>query len=272
MLTATFESIFDASCLSKPVEHMFIIDQTDFKQGWKVFISTTAVVIGLTAAWSGSQELKTHDWGHLYLISIPLVIACIAGLIYLARHKLVLTDQALWQYGFVTKCLPLAEIESVSENLGAYLIKSAKRSINITTDLHHQLAFKNHLLARLQALDVEKNTVPGKRLGAESQQKLFEQIQHMVDRARQEDAMLEVDASIVEQLSEPVYYIVYEHLVHDFLNRAYDTESRLVQAFITERIALKTAPGMTFFILPHHLEWLLVCLNDGDLVFTRFVE
>lgn len=118
---------------------MPIITQTDFTRKWKIFMRTTALVIGSTAAWSGMQELKAEDFGHLYIISIPAVLACIAGLIYSIRHKIVLTDQALWQYGFFTKCIPLTDIErisenKISENRGAYLIKSAKnRSISHQT-------------------------------------------------------------------------------------------------------------------------------------------
>jgi hypothetical protein len=256
---------------------MPIITQTDFTQQWKIFMRTTAVVIGSTAAWSGMQELKAEDFGHLYIISIPVLLACIAGLIYSARHKIVLTDQALWQYGFFTKGIPLTDIERISENKisgnkGAYLIKSAKKSINITPDLCDQIQFKDHLLARLQELDREKNRMPGRELSSESQQKLFEQIQLLLDRADQEDIKLEVDASFSNQLTEPAYFLVCGHIVHGSLNRAYDTESHLLRTFFHERIALPTGPGMTLFILPHHLKWLFICSNDGDLFLIRVAE
>jgi hypothetical protein len=251
---------------------MPIITQTDFTQQWKIFMRTTAVVIGSTAAWSGMQELKAEDFGHLYIISIPVLLACIAGLIYSARHKIVLTDQALWQYGFFTKGIPLTDIERISENKGAYLIKSAKKAINITPDLCDQIQFKDHLLARLQELDREKNRMPGRELSSESQQKLFEQIQLLLDRADQEDIKLEVDASFSNQLTEPAYFLVCDHFVHGSLNRAYDTESHLLRTFFHERIALPTGPGMTLFILPHHLKWLFICSNDGDLFLIRVAE
>jgi hypothetical protein len=229
-------------------------------------------VMGSTAAWSGMQELKAEDFGHLYIISIPVLLACIAGLIYSARHKIVLTDQALWQYGFFTKGIPLTDIERISENKGAYLIKSAKKAINITPDLCDQIQFKDHLLARLQELDREKNRMPGRELSSESQQKLFEQIQLLLDRADQEDIKLEVDASFSNQLTEPAYFLVCDHFVHGSLNRAYDTESHLLRTFFHERIALPTGPGMTLFILPHHLKRLFICSNDGDLFLIRVAE
>ena len=244
---------------------MPIITQTDFTRKWKIFMRTTAVVIGSTAAWSGMQELKAEDFSHLYLISIPVFLACIAGLIYSVRHKIVLTDQALWQYGFLTKCIPLADIERISENKSAYLIKAGKKSINITSELHDQFLFKDKLLARLQELDREKNSMPGRELGLEDQQKLFEQIQMLLDRADQEDTALKVDASFCEQLSDPAYYLVCDYFVHGSLHRAYDTESPLLRIFLQKRISLTTGPGMTLFILPHHLNWLFTCSNDGDL-------
>ena len=245
---------------------MPILARADFTLGTKILIYGAAVGLGVLAIWDAINSLRTKDFGHLSLISIPLLIGCIVGFIYAIRHELILSDTELWQYGFRSKYIPLEEVESIAENMGAYEVKSANTSIRITTDLQNKNLFKDQLIAQIQEIDTNKNQLPGRRLTVEDQHKIFEQIQHMIDSGIQTDTLFKADASLFEQLTEPAYYLVYEHPVHSFLNRAYDTERQQVNSFLNQQTEAATAPGTNIFVMPHHLEWLILCLGNGDIL------
>lgn len=59
---------------------------------------------------------------------------------------------------------------------------------------------------------------------------------------------------------------MYEHPVHAFLHRAHDAEGPDVHALLARRRAAATAPGMHLFLLPHHVEWLVAYLDNGDIL------
>jgi hypothetical protein len=245
---------------------MHVVAQTDFNPGTKTLIYTCTIGFSLLAAWDAADALPKRDFGHLYFVSIPLFLGCVAGFIYLIKHRLVLSETTLWQYGFRTKSIPLEDIESITEHLGSYLIKAAKTSIRITTDLQHKDTFKDQVIIQFQRLDAVRHHIPGQELGTEYIGKLLQQVRHMVDKGIQNKSLVEVDISILEQLVEPTYYLVYEHPIHDFLHRAYDTQLGQLKAFICQYNNAIPALKTGVWVLPHSLEWLILC-TEGDLFF-----
>jgi hypothetical protein len=245
---------------------MHVVAQTDYTLGTKTLIYITTIGFGLVAGWDAADVWHKKDFTHLYFISIPLLLGCIAGLCYLVKHRLVLSETRLWQYGFRTKSIPLEEIESITEHLGAYLIKAGNTHIRITTDLQHKDTFKNQVITQCQQLDTARYPVPGQGLKTEYVTKLVQQIRQMVDKGIQHESLVRVDNSLLEQLIEPTYYIVYEHPLHDFLHRAYDTELSQVKAFLYQYNEFTPALSIGIWILPHSLEWLLL-RTEEELVF-----
>ncbi|MCC3155550.1 hypothetical protein [Hymenobacter sp. BT770] len=245
---------------------MPVLARTDFTLGTKVLIYGAAVGGGVVAAWSGVEAMRARDYGPLWMISLPLLLGCAAGLVYALRHRLELTDTGLWQYGFRTKHLPLADIDGVAEDLGAYVVRSAHATIRLTTDLRDQQGFKDQLVAQLQHWDATQRPLPGRRLSPEDQGKLLVQVQHMVDEGVRTDTLFAADPSLFEELTEPAYYLVYEHPVHAFLHRAYDADGAAVHAWLAHRSAATTPSGMNVFLLPHHVEWLVAYLGSGTIL------
>lgn len=245
---------------------MPILARTDFKLGTKILLYGSTIGFGILAVWDSIGCLRTKDFGHFWLIAIPVLIACVAGVIYTTRHELTLSDMELVQYGFRRKHIPLEQIISIVENLGAYEVKSPDTSIRITTDLQNKNLFKDQLIAQIQEIDANKNQLPGRRLNAADQHNIFEQFQHMVNTGIETETLFKTDASIFEQLTEPAYYLGYEHHIHSFLNRAHNAEQALVNSFLKERNEAAFASDSSLFIMPHHLEWLILCLGDGRIL------
>ncbi|MGI4822999.1 MAG: hypothetical protein ACRYFV_17460, partial [Janthinobacterium lividum] len=69
---------------------MSVIARTDFTLATKVLIYTASSGSAILAAWNAIACLRTKDLGQLFVLSLPLFIGCIAGLIYALRHQLVL--------------------------------------------------------------------------------------------------------------------------------------------------------------------------------------
>jgi hypothetical protein len=249
---------------------MSVIARTDFTLATKVLIYTASSGSAILAAWNAIACLHTKDLGQLFILSLPLFIGCIAGLIYALRHQLVLSETALCQYGFDIKCIPLEEIISITEILGAYVVKSATTTIRITTDLQDNVLFKDKLTRQIQELDLAKNRIPGRRLTLKQQTQLLGQIQHMVDAGLQAGTLFEADSALFEHLTEPAYYLVYTHPVHAFLNRAYNAERQQTSLFL-HNLLESSSLSVNLFILPHHLEWLVIYLENGD-IFAKTTE
>ncbi|HEX8656906.1 MAG TPA: hypothetical protein VF690_05205 [Hymenobacter sp.] len=199
---------------------------------------------------------------------------CAVGLVYARRHRLELTETALWQHGFRAKCVPLADTTALADNLGAYVVQSPRTTIRLTTDSHDQLGLKKRLVAQLQALDAAKNPLPGRRLSPDDQEKLFVQVHHVVETGTRTDTLFAADPALFAQLTKPAYYLVYEHPVRAFLHRAYDAEGPPVHTFLARRRRTEAAiaPGMNLFLLPRDLDWLLVYLDDGNIVVKPAVD
>lgn len=251
---------------------MAILARTNFTLGTKALIYGGTVGFGILAVWDAVDFLHTKDLEHLCLITIPLFIACVVGLVYATRHELILFDAELVQYGFRSKHILLEEIESIAENLGAYEIKANNTSIRITTDLQNKNLFKDQIIAQIKEIDKNKNHLPGRCLTVEDQHKIFEQIQHMINTGIETNTLFKADSTLFDQLTEPAYYLVYEHPVHSFLHRAYDTEGEQINSFLNQRTKSATIPGTNIFVMPHHLEWLILCLSNGDILVKTAVE
>jgi len=247
---------------------MHVVAQTDYSPTTKTLIYACTIGFGLLAAWDAVDTVSKRDFGHLSFVSIPLLLGCVAGLVYLLKHRLVLSETTLWQYGFRTKSIPLEDIESITEYLGSYLIKAAKTSIRITTDLQHKDTFKEQIIAQFQQLDATRYHIPGQVLETGYVNKLLQQVRQMVAKSIQNKSLAEVDTSLLEQLVEPAYYVVYEHPIHDFLHRAYDTEISQLKSFIYQYTNTIPVHARGIWILPHSLEWLILC-TEGDLFFMR---
>lgn len=248
---------------------MTVIARTDYTLGSKILIYMCVIVFSITALWDAFNSLHEKAYIHLSLVCLPLFLGSIAGFVYLTRHKLELTETTLWQYGFRTKSILLEDIEAISEYLGSYTIKSGKVSIRITTDLQSKDLFKEQLIAQFKQVDAERNRLPGTALSPEDSHNLILQVQHMVNTGVQADTILKADASIIDELSEPFYYLVYEHPNHDFLNRAYNTDVAQLQALLKQYVEPTGAPNMDVWVLPHSVEWLVYCSHEGELFFQR---
>ncbi|MGY2134869.1 hypothetical protein ACW9KT_21745 [Hymenobacter sp. HD11105] len=243
---------------------MPIIARTDYTIAWKIFMYSTFTIISITSAWSIVNALAEKDFFYIYVYAIPAFVGCVAGFIYVLRHKLELTETTILQYGFRTKSILLENIEEFSESLGSYLIKSGQVTIRITNDLQSKDLFKEQLIAQFKQVDAEKNCLPGTALSCEDSHNLILQIQHRVNMGVEADTIMEADASIIEELSEPFYYLVYEHPNHNFLNRAYDTGNAQLKAFLKQYGEHTGAPNMDVWVLPHSLDWLVLCSHEGE--------
>jgi len=73
--------------------------------------------------------------------------------------------------------------------MGAYTIKSGKKSISITNGLQGKDQFIEQLIAQLQKVDIEKNRLPGTALRFDESNNLMLQIQHMVSLGAQAETM-----------------------------------------------------------------------------------
>lgn len=251
---------------------MVILARTDFALKTKTLIYGSTVGFGILAFWDAVDFLHTKNFEHLCLITIPLFTACVVGFVYATRHELILTDTELVQYGFRSKHISLEKIESIVENLGAYEVKANNMSIRITTDLQNKNLFKDQLITQIKEIDKNKNYLPGRYLAIEDQDKIFEQIQHMINTGIETGTLFKADSTLFEQLTESAYYLVYEHPVHSFLHRACDTEGEQVSLFLNQRTESATIPGANIFIMPHHLDWLILCLGNGDILVKTAVE
>ncbi len=216
----------------------------------------------LVAVWEAVNVLHKKDFGQLYFICIPLLLGGVAGFIYLLRHQLILSETTLCQSGFRTKCILLEDIESITENLGSYLIKTDKNNILITKNLQHKDRFKDQVITQFQRIDAVRHSLPGQQLGTEYMHKLVTQIRQMVGADIQNANLVKADISLLEQLVDPAYYIVYEHSTHDCLYRAYDTEVNQVKAFICQHNDSTAAPDIRIWVLPHSKEWLILCVGS----------
>ena len=248
---------------------MPIVARTDYTISWKIFMYVTIVVISITSVWSISNALPEKDFFHIYVYAAPLLIGCLLGFIHLLKHKLELTETTLLQYGFRIKSIHLEDIEEFSENLGNYTIKSGQKSIVIANILENKELFKEQLIAQLKQVDAKRNTLPGTALPFEDGHNLILQLQHMVNTGERADSISKADASLIEELSEPFYYLVYEHPIHDFLNRVYDTDVAQLQALLKQYVEPTGAPNMDVWVLPHSIEWLVYCSHEGELFFQR---
>lgn len=246
---------------------MKIIARTDFAPWIKLLLYLGCAGFAILAVWVAMDAVRTRNYADLYFPAIPLFLGCIAGLVYNFRHRLVLSETHLWQYGFSTKCIALDAIGSITNNAGADVISSGNTTIRLTTDLHHKNAFKAQLLARVQAIDHAENALPGRQLETAHFNKLLEQAHYLVHSGAEDGSLFEADASIFEELNESAYYVVYEHPVHQFLHRAFLAEAAHLQTFITERILPVSTPGYTLWLLPLSLEWVIGCTEDGDILF-----
>jgi hypothetical protein len=76
-----------------------------------------------------------------------------------------------------------------------------------------------------------------------------------------------VTAVVFERLllDAATYYVVYEHPMHDYLNRAYQTDGRQVKVFLTEQLNQKGGVGLDLWILSLQEHWLLACTHDDDI-------
>ncbi|GAA4502373.1 hypothetical protein GCM10023172_25680 [Hymenobacter ginsengisoli] len=252
---------------------MKVVAQTDFNLGTKILIYSCVVGFGLLVTWDAidvpqrkdfeRKDFERKDFGHLYFISLPLLLGCITGFFYLIRHRLVLTETCLWQYGFRAKSILLEDIESITEYMGSYLIKDDKTSIRITTDLRHKDTFKNQVIQQFQQLDKARHRIPGQELATEYANKLVQQIRHMVDKGLQSESLIKIAPSLLEQLVEPTYYVVYEHPTHEFLHRAYNTKLSLLKSFTQQYSEDITTSKTDAWILSQSLEWFILCSTDG---------
>jgi hypothetical protein len=70
-------------------------------------------------------------------------------------------------------------------------------------------------------------------------------------------------------LDADTYYVLYEHPVHDYLTRAYQTDGRQLKVFLAERLNPKGGVGLDLWILSLQEQWLLACTHDDDIYVVR---
>ncbi|MGI4734903.1 MAG: hypothetical protein ACRYG7_06950 [Janthinobacterium lividum] len=85
------------------------------------------------------------------------------------------------------------------------------------------------------------------------------------------DSRERVTAAVFEQLllDATIYYVLYEHPVHEYLNRAYQTDGRALKVFLAERLNPKGGIGIDLWILSLEEHWLLACTHDDDIYAVR---
>jgi hypothetical protein len=85
------------------------------------------------------------------------------------------------------------------------------------------------------------------------------------------DSRERVTAAVFEQLllDTATYYVLYEHPVHEYLHRAYQTDGRQLKVFLAQRLNPRGGVGLDLWILSLQAPWLLACTHDNEIYASK---
>jgi hypothetical protein len=61
------------------------------------------------------------------------------------------------------------------------------------------------------------------------------------------------------------YFLLYEHPIHVYLNRGYQTLGQPLKEWLAKHIELGGKVGLDIWILPEKQDWLIGCNHNGDI-------
>jgi hypothetical protein len=114
---------------------------------------------------------------------------------------------------------------------------------------------------------MKRDVFPAPRLGVTLTGSLLATAHERWQQGLLTDSREQVTATVFEQLlvDAAIYYVLYEHPLHSYLNRAYQTDGRQLKVFLAERLNVKGGVGLDLWILSLQEQWLLACTHDDDI-------
>jgi len=114
---------------------------------------------------------------------------------------------------------------------------------------------------------MKRDVFPAPRLGLTPTNSLLATAHERWQQGMLTESRERVTAGVFEQLlmDAATYYVLYEHPIHDYLNRAYQTDGRQLKVFLAEQLNQKGGVGLDLWILSLQKHWLLACTHDNDI-------
>ena len=66
-------------------------------------------------------------------------------------------------------------------------------------------------------------------------------------------------------LPSATYFLLYEHPVHTYLNRGYQTLGQSLKEWLDKQMELNGEVGLDIWILPEHQDWIIGCNHNGNI-------
>jgi hypothetical protein len=122
-------------------------------------------------------------------------------------------------------------------------------------------------LAALNLESMKRDVFPAPRLGVTLTNSLLATAHERWQQGQLTDSREQVTATVFKQLlvDAATYYVLYEHPIHSYLNRAYQTDGQQLRVFLAERLNPKGGVGLDLWILSLREHWLLACTHDNDI-------
>ena len=100
---------------------------------------------------------------------------------------------------------------------------------------------------------------------------LLKEIHRHVENYRNTGNWLRTDVGVFKDylIDNESYYLIYEHPMHIYLNRGYQSTKLDLQQFIDKRIELSGDIGLDIWVLPVNKNWLISCNHDDDIFASR---
>lgn len=123
-------------------------------------------------------------------------------------------------------------------------------------------------LAVVNLGQMKRDVFPTPRLGITLTNSLLATAHERWQQGQLTDSRERATAAVFEQLllDAATYYVLYEHPIHDYLNRAYQTDGQQLKVFLAERLNPKGGVGLDLWILSLQEHWLLACTHDDDIL------
>jgi hypothetical protein len=107
---------------------------------------------------------------------------------------------------------------------------------------------------------------PGSRITTRQTEELLGEVFRILDFNQTEEGRLPwADASIFDWRIEAQlpYYLIYQHPVHEYMNKGYYTGGKELKDFLAQRINPERGEGSDVWILPMAADWVIGCNHDG---------
>lgn len=114
---------------------------------------------------------------------------------------------------------------------------------------------------------MKRDVFPAPRLGIFPTNSLLTSAHERWQQGLLTNSRERVTAAVFEQLlvNAATYYVLYEHPIHNYLNRAYQTDGQKLKVFLAKQLNQKGGVGLDLWILSLQEQWLLVCTHDDDI-------